>query len=237
MFTFIPVAILSGLQPIVLQVATPAAAEISIFSMLEKGGLIMIPLAFLSLTAVYLFTERFLYIRSAGKTDQRLLNNIADNLSKYNVDGALASCKMSSTPIARILEKGISRVGSPMRDLESAMESMARVEITHMEKNLGILGAIATIAPMLGFLSTVTGMIRTFFNISLYKNISIDIIAGGIYEKMITSATGLVVGIIAYILYTLLNNMIERTISRMELTSINFLDLLNKSNTYELQAN
>jgi biopolymer transport protein ExbB len=237
MYTLISAILLSIKQPILLQASVPANTEFSLLSMLQKGGLIMIPLALLSLTAVYLFVERFLYIRSASKSDQRLLDSITDNLTKYNVDGALAMCKMSPTPMARILEKGISRIGAPMRDLESAMESMARIEITYMEKNLGILGAIATIAPMLGFLGTVTGMIRTFFNISLYKNISIDIIAGGIYEKMITSATGLVVGITAYIFYTLINNMIERCVSKMEITSLNFLDILCKSNSYELQAN
>ena len=237
MFSSISAALASGQHPMLLQADVTATADFSVLSMLMKGGLIMIPLALLSLTAVYLFVERYLYIRAASHTDQRLLESIAANLQKYNVDGALTICKMSPTPMARILEKGISRIGAPMRDLESAMESMARVEITRMEKNLGILGAIATIAPMLGFLGTVTGMIRTFFNISLYKNISIDIIAAGIYEKMITSATGLVVGITAYILYTLINTMIERCVSQMELTSLNFLDILSKNNSYELQEN
>ncbi|NEM98433.1 MotA/TolQ/ExbB proton channel family protein [Pontibacter burrus] len=237
MYSIISAVLLTVQRPLLLQASAPASVEFSLLSMLQKGGLIMIPLALLSLLSVYLFVERFLYIRSAGKTDNRLLESISDNLTKYNVDGALTICKLSTTPTARILEKGISRIGAPMRDLESAMETMARVEITHMEKNLGILGAIATIAPMLGFLGTVTGMIRTFFNISLYKNISIDIIAAGIYEKMITSATGLVVGITAYILYTILNNMLERSVSKMEMTSLNFLDILCKSNSYELQAN
>jgi biopolymer transport protein ExbB len=237
MYTIISAVFQSIQLTLLLQASTPDSIEFSLLSMLQKGGLIMIPLALLSLISVYLFVERFLYIRSASKSDQALLDSISDNLIKYNVAGALTICKLSPSPIARILEKGISRIGAPTRDLESAMESMARIEITYMEKNLGILGAIATIAPMLGFLGTVTGMIRTFFNISLYKNISIDIIAGGIYEKMITSATGLVVGITAYILYTVLNNMIERCVSEMEMTSLSFLDILCKSNSYELQAN
>ena len=224
-------------QSVLVQDAAVAnPANFSAFDMLLRGGFIMIPIAFLSLLSVYLFVERYLYIQSASRIDKHFLESIQSSLYKYDSHGALAVCKMSGTPMARILEKGITRIGLPVRDMESAMESMARVEVTQMEKNLGILAAIATIAPMLGFLGTVTGMIKTFYSISLFKNISIDIIAGGIYEKMVTSAAGLVVGIVAYMLYTVLTTKIERSVSTMELVSLNFLDTLCQSNNYELQA-
>jgi biopolymer transport protein ExbB len=235
MYNIFPAALPSVQPTVLLQALAAQQTGISILSMLQKGGMVMVPLALLSLLAVYLFVERYLYVRAASRLDGRLLEGIEASLSSYNAAGALDLCRMSPSPLARVLEKGLSRVGSPIRDMESAMETMARVEVSHMERNLGVLGAIATIAPMLGFLGTVTGMIRTFYNISLYENISMDVIAGGIYEKMITSATGLVVGITAYVLYTLLHTMIERCVSQMELASLTLLDILSKTSSYELQ--
>ncbi|RNI32857.1 MotA/TolQ/ExbB proton channel family protein [Rufibacter immobilis] len=136
-----------------------------------------------------------------------------------------------------MLAKGLSRVGSSTRDIESAIENTAHVEVYSMEKNMGYLSAIAAIAPMLGFLGTVTGMIKAFYHISLADNISIGIIAGGIYEKMITSAAGLVVGMLAYVFHTLLHAQIDKTVNKLEVVSIGFMDLLFKVPQYELQEN
>jgi biopolymer transport protein ExbB len=196
----------------VQEVTKVVVEEFSVLDLLGKGGYVMYPIGFLFAAAVFLFIERYLYIRKTAG----------------NVQGAINFCKATSYPIAKLLEKGLSRLGSPIRDIEAAIENKAKVEIYNMEKNLGILSAIARIAPMFGFLGTVTGMIRTFHNISISNKIDISTIAGGIYEKMVTSASGLIVGIIAYVLYTLLTTMIDRTINKMEITAIDFLDILHK---------
>ena len=206
----------------------PAQEELTLFSLLLKGGYVMIPLLLLSLFSVYLFVERWLYIKQASKVDDRFLQDIKDKLGKGNVKEAIAQCERERTPIAKMLEKGLNRLGSPIRDIESAIENMANIQISNMEKNLSLLAAIAAIAPMLGFLGTVLGMIKAFYNISLADNISIGIIASGIYEKMVTSATGLIVGVIAHIFFTLLNNMIDRSVNKMEYAAIDFVDTLYK---------
>ena len=204
------------------------AQELKLFDLLTKGGVVMIPLLFLSLLSIYMFVERYLYIRKASYMEPNFLNNIKDKLREENIRGALELCQRSTFPIARLIEKGLSRIGSPIRDVESAIENTARVEIYQMEKNLSILAAIAAIAPMFGFLGTVLGMIRAFYNISLADNISIGIIASGIYEKMVTSAAGLIVGVMAHILFTYLNTLIDRSVNKMEVTAIDFMDILHK---------
>ena len=212
----------------VQEVTKVVVEEFSVLDLLGKGGYVMYPIGFLFAAAVFLFIERYLYIRKTAKLDENFLHTINDMLQAGNVQGAINFCKATSYPIAKLLEKGLSRLGSPIRDIEAAIENKAKVEIYNMEKNLGILSAIARIAPMFGFLGTVTGMIRTFHNISISNKIDISTIAGGIYEKMVTSASGLIVGIIAYVLYTLLTTMIDRTINKMEITAIDFLDILHK---------
>ncbi|MES2730599.1 MAG: MotA/TolQ/ExbB proton channel family protein [Bacteroidota bacterium] len=208
--------------------STAPPQELKLFDLLLKGGFVMIPLLILSLVSVYLFVERYLYIKKASYMEPNFLNNIKDKLRNENVKGAVELCHDSKFPIARLIEKGLSRLGSPIRDVESAIENTARVEIYQMEKNLNILAAVAAIAPMFGFLGTVAGMIRAFYNISLADNISIGIIASGIYEKMVTSATGLIVGVIAHMLFTYLTTMIDRNVNRMEVTAIDFMDILHK---------
>ncbi|RVU26461.1 MotA/TolQ/ExbB proton channel family protein [Sandaracinomonas limnophila] len=212
----------------VVQQTTKVAEDFSVIDLLSKGGYVMYPIGILFAGAVFLFIERYLYIRKTAKLDENFLHTINDMLVAGNVQSAVTYCKNSQYPIAKLLEKGLGRLGSPIRDIETAIENKAKVEIYNMEKNLGILSAIARIAPMFGFLGTVTGMIRTFHNISISNKIDISTIAGGIYEKMVTSASGLIVGIIAYVLYTLLLTMIDRAINKMEITAIDFLDILHK---------
>lgn len=207
---------------------TKAGEDLNMLSLLEKGGWVMIPIFVLLAIAIYLFVERYLYIRKASKMDHTFLFSIREMLVGGNVNGAVNYCKNSQYPIARMLERGLNRLGSPIRDIENAIENTARVEIYNMEKNLGFLSAIAKIAPMFGFLGTVSGMIRTFHNIATANKIDISTIASGIYEKMVTSATGLIVGIFAYFLYTILTTMIDRAVNRMEITAIDFLDILHK---------
>lgn len=202
--------------------------EFTVLSLLEKGGYVMYPILFLFTVALFLFIERYLYIRKTSRIDENFLHNINELLLAGNIQGAVTYCKNSKFPIANLLERGLGRLGSPIRDIEDAIENKAKLEIYNMEKNLGILSSIARIAPMFGFLGTVTGMIRTFHNISTSNKIEISTIASGIYEKMVTSASGLIVGIIAYVLYTLLMTMIDRSINKMEIVAMDFIDLLHK---------
>jgi biopolymer transport protein ExbB len=188
----------------------------------------MYPILFLFTVALFLFIERYLYIRKTSRIDENFLHNINELLLAGNIQGAITYCKNSKFPIANLLERGLGRLGSPIREIEGAIENKAKLEIYNMEKNLGILSSIARIAPMFGFLGTVTGMIRTFHNISTSNKIEISTIASGIYEKMVTSASGLIVGIIAYVMYTLLTTMIDRSINKMEIVAMDFIDLLHK---------
>jgi biopolymer transport protein ExbB len=214
---------MSSLLNLILQVE-----EFTVLSLLEKGGYVMYPILFLFTVAMFLFIERYLYIRKTSRIDENFLHNINELLLAGNIQGAVTYCKNSKFPIANLLERGLGRLGSPIREIEGAIENKAKLEIYNMEKNLGILSSIARIAPMFGFLGTVTGMIRTFHNISTSNKIEISTIASGIYEKMVTSASGLIVGIIAYVMYTLLTTMIDRSINKMEIVAMDFIDLLHK---------
>jgi len=156
-----------------------------------------------------------------------LLPMVKDKLLSGSVRPAQEVARAAGYPIARMIEKGISRIGQPLRDVEAAMESSAALEVSRMEKNLNILASIAAVAPMFGFLGTVAGMIKAFYDISLADNISIGVISSGIYTKMVTSASGLIVGVLGYVFYTTLNTMIERVTFKMEVTAVEFLDLLH----------
>ena len=202
---------MSSILNLILLQAT-AQEEFTILSLLEKGGYVMYPILFLFSVAIFLFIERYLYIRKTTKIDENFLHNINELLLAGNIQAAITYCKNSKFPIANMLERGLGRLGSPIREIESAIENKAKLEIYNMEKNLG----------------TVTGMIRTFHNISTSNKIEISTIASGIYEKMVTSASGLIVGIIAYVLYTLLMTMIDRSINKMEIVAMDFIDLLHK---------
>lgn len=216
----------SGLQDIAAKSGSDQG--LSVIDLLLAGGPVMIPILFLSIVAVYIFVERYLFIRKAGQMDTSLLTVIKDKLYSNNVRAAMDYCRQAGYPIARMMEKGLLRVGQPVRDIEGAMESSARLEVSQMEKNLNVLAAIAAIAPMFGFLGTVIGMIRAFYDISQADNISIGVISTGIYTKMVTSASGLIVGVLAYVFYTTLNTMIERATFKMEVTAVDFLDILHR---------
>jgi len=214
----------------VATVETPPAeaTELSILDILMKGGYIMIPIVFLSIAAVAIFVERFLYIKNASKVDPYILESIKDKIHEGKLEEAKKICNQSPGATARVFSKALTRLGSPIRDIESVMENMSTIEVNRMEKNLGLLAAIAAIAPMFGFLGTVVGMIKSFYNISIANDISIGIIAGGIYEKMITSASGLLIGVLAYIMYTYLNHKIDSVVATLEDNSMDFLDTLYK---------
>lgn len=188
----------------------------------------MIPIAFLLLAALYLIIERFVLIRNQTRVDEGFVDNVKDMVLQGNIKSAESFCKNQRTSAGRVFEKAVGRIGAPIKDIESTIETVGQIEIGRLERNLGYLGIIAGIAPMLGFIGTISGIIRIFYDISLSDNISVGIIAGGLYEKMITSGSGLIVGIIAYTGYHLLNMMIERFTLKLEMSSFEFLEVLQK---------
>ncbi|PSL47749.1 outer membrane transport energization protein ExbB [Chitinophaga niastensis] len=209
--------------------AVPAAAQqIHLIDMLMKGGVLMIPLGVLSLIAVYVFVERAITISKAGKLPDNFMPMVRDQITTGNMQSARSLAKNTSGPIARMIEKGIQRIGKPIDNIEKSMENVGKLEIYRMEKNLVILSIIAGIAPMFGFLGTIAGMIQTFFNISITSDITLGTIAGGIYVKMITSASGLIIGIVAFIGYSFLNAQIDKVVNKMEGASAEFIDILQE---------
>lgn len=207
---------------------TQPEQTLNLVDLILKGGWIMIPIGVLSVLAVFLTIERFLTIQHASKVDTAFLANVKAMLLDGKAESALNVCRSTNTPIARLLEKGIRRLGKPIKEIESAVENTGKLEIYKLEKNLAYLGIIAGIAPMLGFVGTISGVIKIFYNISLADNISIGLIAGGLYEKMITSAAGLVVGILAHIAFHYLNTMIDRVSFQLESTTVEFIDLIQE---------
>lgn len=207
---------------------TTPPPTLNLLDLLIKGGWIMIPLGALSVIAVYLMVERYVVISRASKVDPNFLANIKNMLLSGKAEAALSLCRSTNTPIARLLEKGIKRLGKPIKEIESAVENTGKLEIYKLEKNLSYLGIIAGIAPMFGFVGTIAGVIRIFYDISLHNDISIGLISAGLYQKMITSATGLIIGIIAHIGFHYLNTMIDRVSFQLENTTVEFIDLIQE---------
>lgn len=206
----------------------PPVQQLSVIDLVMKGGWVMLPIAVLLVLTIYVLIERIIVVNRAARNDRRFMDDIKDYIVNGNVDSARALCKSSSTPQARVIEKGINRIGKPMKDIETAMESEGRVQVTKLEARMGVLNIIGRIAPMLGFVGTIIGVIKIFYDISLSNTISIDVIASGLYQKMVTSAAGLVVGIIAFASYHWLNLIIEKIIARMEASSVAFIDILSE---------
>lgn len=205
--------------------AAPAVEKISLFNLLMEGGALMIPLLLCSIIMVYVFIERLLAIRKAAATDPTLMVRIQQAIETNNLPAATAACKGNPTPMARVLEKGISRIGKPVDYVEKSMENAGRLEVYQLEKNVSILSTIAGIAPIFGFLGTIAGMIILFFNVQ-HQGFSLETIAGGIYTKMVTSAVGLIIGLLAYVGYAYLNAQINKAVNRIESASAEFLDLI-----------
>lgn len=208
--------------------ALQEAQELSFFDLLLKGGWVMLPLALLFFLALVIFIERYITIRKASRNESNLMSQVKQSVLTGHLDSAIALCRNSNSPLGRMLQKGLLRIGRPIKEIEGAIENLGKLEVSKLEKNISILGIVAGIAPMLGFVGTILGVIRIFYNISLADNISIGLIAGGLYEKMITSATGLAIGILSYVGYHILNIMVDRVILRMETDAIEFVDLLDE---------
>jgi biopolymer transport protein ExbB len=209
-------------------VTASAPEKISMLSLLEKGGWIMYPLYFLLVAAIYVFVERLLAINKASRIEPNFMNIIRDNIVTGNVQAARNLAKNTKSPVARMIDKGIQRIGKPLDAIEKSMENVGRLEMYNMEKNLSILSLISGIAPMFGFLGTIIGMVQLFYGIASTGEYTLNTIAGGIYTKMITSATGLIIGLIAYVGYNFLSTLIDKTANKMEVASSEFIDILQE---------
>lgn len=218
-------------QPIVSAIQTVPEAtqnELSLFTMVAKGGVIMFPLAFLLLLSIYVMVERMLVISKAAKKNPTLMPSIKEMIHNGNLANARNLCKSVNTPESLMLEQGVSRIGQSMQEIREAMNKTGSSEIARLEKNLGILNITGRIAPMFGFIGTIIGVIKIFYDISLAKTVEIEVISSGLYQKMITSCGGLVVGVIAFVAFHLINSKIDKIANRMEEEQIQFLDMLNE---------
>jgi len=209
---------------------TQSMAKQSVFDLILSSGSTGVTIVFillaLSIISVAIFVERTMTLAKAGSFDQGFINGIKASLANGNTQEARRLCQSVNTPISRMLDKGITRLGSPTSAIEGAMEAQGKLEITKLEKNLGYLSLIAKLAPMFGFVGTIMGVIKIFYDIAMTDNLSIGVISGGLYQKMITSAAGLMVGIIAFLGYYLLSMRIDKVVQRMEEATLEFMDLL-----------
>lgn len=204
--------------------------EMNLFSFLMKGGAFLIPIIILLFYTFYLIFERYLTIKKAVKMDSHLVKDIAIQLNARNINGAVSLAERSNTAYGNILREGILTIGRPISEIESNMERAANIEIGEMEKRMGHLGLIAGIAPTLGFVGTIAGVIKIFYSISQTEDISIGNISGGLYEKMISSGSGLVVGIIAYAAYHLFNGMIDNFSLNVQKQILEFVTIIQRPN-------
>jgi biopolymer transport protein ExbB len=185
-------------------------------------------LVVLSVIALSIFIERYSTIKKAGKIDENFMNNIRANVQSGNINGAKALCATTNSPAARMVEKGLLRIGKPLRDIDAAIENVGNLEVFKLEKNLSTLASIAGAAPMIGFFGTVTGMIIAFYRMATEQNVTPDVLAGGIYQALITTAMGLFIGILAFVGYNILVANVEKVVFKMERTTVEFMDLLQE---------
>ncbi len=210
----------------------PAVQEYEKLSLLElamKGGWVMIPLVVLSIVAIYIFVERFFATRKAAREDSNFMSNIRNYIHEGKIDSARALCQANQTPLARMIEKGIMRIGRPLNDINSAIENVGKLEVSKLEKSVPFLSMTAGAAPMIGFLGTVSGMIKAFYELSMAgNNLDISLLSSGIYEAMVTTLSGLIVGIIAYVCYNIIVARIEKVVFILEARATEFIDILNE---------
>ena len=203
-----------------------ASTDVPVIDLLMRGGLIMIPLVALSLLSFYIIIERYFTIRKAAGDPESFMANIRALMVKGDLAGAKLLCAQTASPLARMVEKGLRRIGLPLKEIETSVENVGKIEIARLEKNISILGIIAGIAPMIGFVGTIIGVIKIFYSIAATKEFGIPQVADGLYVKLVTSATGLIVGIIAHVGYHWLSILVERMVFRMENSAIEFMDIL-----------
>lgn len=213
----------------VTEAAENAAGRMSLWELFNNGGWLMWVLLLLGGATIFIFVERFLAIRKASVMDMNFMNRIRDYISDGKIKSAVDLCRKTNTPIARMVEKGIERLGRPMADVQNAIENVANLEVSKLENGLPFLATIAGGAPMIGFLGTVLGMVRTFMDMSAAGGtVDMALLSGGMYVAMVTTVGGLIVGIPAYFGYNYLVARIEKLVFRMEANSIAFMDILNQ---------
>ncbi|OFX44124.1 MAG: biopolymer transporter ExbB [Bacteroidetes bacterium GWE2_40_63] len=214
---------------VTLNQPTQVEDSLNAFDLAVKGGWVMIPLTLLLVIAVYIFFERFMVLRNASRIDTNFMNRIKDYIHDGKIEAASTLCQSTDNPIARMIEKGISRLGRPLNDINTAVENIGNLEIAKLEKGLPMLATIAGGAPMLGFFGTVIGMVEAFYNMSKAgNNIDITLLSNGIYVAMVTTVGGLIVGILAYFAYNFLIARVSRIVYRLEASTLEFMDLLNE---------
>lgn len=204
-------------------------SRMSLWEMTIQGGWIMLVLAVFSVIAMYIFIERFININKAAKNDHMFMETIRNYMMDGKLYDAKVLCQKTSTPLSRMIEKGISRVGKPLNDIQTAIENVGNLEVGNLEKGVALLAMISGAGPMLGFLGTVIGMIRAFYDMSMAgNNIDIELLSTGIYQAMVTTVGGLIVGIVAFIFYNILVSQIDKVVNLLESKSIEFMDVLNE---------
>lgn len=209
-------------------IATSSAGKESLFALLIKGGVLMIPLAIFMAMAIFFFIERLIAIRKASKIDDNFMNIIRDNIISGNVSAARSLAKNTPNPVAKMIDKGIQRIGKPIDAIERNMDNVGKLEIYKMERNLPVLSVIARIAPLFGFVGTIIGLVMLLRDFAAASNPSIADIADAMYVKMITSATGLIIGMLSFLGYSYLNTQIDKTVHKMESSKADFIDILQE---------
>ena len=213
-------------------VEEPEEQTLRILDIVLEGGplgiIILGILLLLSIIGLYIFFERYFTIVRAGKIDSHFMNNIRASVQAGNIDAAKTLCQNTDSPVSRMLEKGLRRIGKPLQDIDAAIENVGNLELFKLEKNLSTLASIAGAAPMIGFFGTVTGMIIAFFKMATEQNVTPDVLAGGIYQALMTTAFGLFIGIIAFVGYNLLVAKVESVVFKMEQSTVEFMDLLQE---------
>ncbi len=203
--------------------------SMSFMELAIKGGPIMIVLAILSVIAVYIFIDRFIAIKNAAKEQKSFMDNTKNFIFEGKVDQALDNCRMNDGPLARMIEKGVMRIGRPLSDVNAAVENVGKQEVSKLERGLALLASIAGGAPMIGFLGTVMGMVRAFYDMSMAgNNIDVQLLSNGIYTAMVTTVGGLIVGIIAYFGYNIIVARVDNLVARLEAKTTEFMDILNE---------
>ena len=207
--------------------ATEEASKLSIWDLTLKGGWLMIPLALLLLVSIYIFFERLFATSRATKADNNFMQQIKNLIQSGKIDEAKQLCETTNTPYSRMIEKGVSRIGRPMNDVLVAIENVGNMEVAKMERGFNWLATTAAGAPMIGFLGTVTGMVRAFYHLAeAGQNSNVSLLASGIYEALVTTVAGLVVGILALFAYNYLNTLLDRVVNEMESKTLEFMDLV-----------
>src|SRR4051812_48597432 len=202
--------------------------SLGLWEIIVLGGWIMVPLAIMLLGAVWVFAERSIAIRNASRIDSNFMNIIKDHIMSGNVTAARSFAKNTNNPVARIIDKGIQRIGKPIDSIEKSMENVGKLELYNMERNLSVLSLIAGIAPMFGFLGTIIGMFKLFYELAATGEFTIQTMANGIYTKMVTSASGLIIGLLAFIAHSFLSTQVDKTANKMEASSAEFIDILQE---------